>query len=312
MSAPSLPTRLAGAELAIETRGVEKRFGPDVRALAGLELEVPAGAVYVLAGPNGAGKSTALRVLLDLVRADRGTARVLGIETASDPALVRAQIGYVPEVTDTAYGWLSAGGFLRHHAAFFEASDPGYAARLCDRLKVPLRERMGNLSKGAARAVALVSALAHRPPVLLLDEPTDGLDPLAREELSALLVDHVTASPTTLLWCTHHVQEVGRMADHLGVLRDGRLLLQAPLDEVRLRLRRYRAGVPEGWTGAPGPGAGTVLLREEAGREAALTVWGEEREVAAWLAATGAALHDVAPLSLEEATLALLRDRRAA
>jgi ABC-2 type transport system ATP-binding protein len=311
MTAPSLPTRLDGADLALETRGVEKRYGPDALALAGLELEVPAGAVYVLAGPNGAGKSTAIKVLLDLVRPDRGTARVLGIRTDADPALVRAQIGYVPESAETGYGWLTVEKFLRHHAAFFEAWDWDYAELLCRRLGIPMREKMRGLSKGVSRSVVLVTALAHRPPVLLLDEPTDGLDPLAREELSGLLVDHMSASPTTLLWSTHHVHEVDRLADHVGVLRDGKLLLQAPRDELRLRLRRYRAQVPEGWAGAPGLN-GEVLLREGTGREIDWTVWGDEDEVAGRLAAAGATVREAAPLSLEDATLALLRAGRSA
>jgi ABC-2 type transport system ATP-binding protein len=310
MSFPALPTHLDGAELAIETRSLGKSFD-GTRALAGLDLQVPAGAVYVLAGPNGSGKSTAIKVLLDLVRADHGTARVLGIETTSNPALARAQIGYVPETSETGYDWLTVERFLRHHAAFFEMWDPDYSMLLCRRFKVPLGADMRALSKGALRSVILVTALAHRPPVLLLDEPTDGLDPLAREELMALLADHMADSPTTLLWSTHHVSEVERMADHVGVLRDGRLVLQAPRDEVRLRLRRYRAGVPEGWTGAPELN-GEVLLREGEGREVALTVWGEEREVAQRLTAGGATVHDAAPLSLEEATVALLRARSAA
>jgi ABC-2 type transport system ATP-binding protein len=309
MSFPALPTRLDGAVLAIETRSLDKSFGLLARALAGLDLEVPAGAVYVLAGPTG--KSTAIKVLLDLVRADRGTARVMGIETTSDPALVRAQIGYVPEKSETGYDSLTVERFLRHHGAFFETWDPEYAAFLCQRLNVPLGKDLQGLSKGALRKVILVTALAHRPPVLLLDEPTDGLDPLARETFMALLADHVADSPTTVLWSTHHVHEVERMADHVGVLRNGRLVLQAPRDEVRLRLRRYRAGVPEGWTGAPELN-GEVLLREGEGREVALTVWGEEREVAERLAAAGATVHDAAPLSLEEATLALLRSGRTA
>jgi len=310
MNAPFLPTRMHGVPLAIETCALEMRFG-ETAALNGLDLEVPVGAVYVLAGPNGAGKSTAIKALLDLVRPDRGTARVLGIETTSAPALVRAQIGYVPETSSTSYGWLTAAQFLRHHAAFFEAWDPAYADTLCQRLRVPLGARMRNLSKGAARSVMLVSALAHRPPVLLLDEPTDGLDPLAREGFSALLVEHITTWETTLVWCTHHVHEVERMADHVGVLRDGRLVLQAPCDKVRRRLRRYWARVPEGWTGAPGM-SGRVLLREGEGRELALTIWGDERDVVERLAAAGATVQDTAPLTLEEATLALLYAGRAA
>jgi ABC-2 type transport system ATP-binding protein len=312
MALPTLPVRLDAAELAIETEGLEKRYGlPVVHALAGLDLQVPAGSVYVLAGPNGAGKSTAMKVLLDLVRADRGTARVCGLATTADPARVRAHIGYVPEVAETAYGWLTARAFLAHHAAFYRAWDAAYADDLCRRLGIPRHERVKALSKGTLRRLMLVTALAHRPPVLLLDEPTDGLDPLAREDFSALLVEHMTQAPTTVLWSTHHVHEADRMADHVGVIEGGRLVLQAPRDALNARLRRYRAQVPPAWTGAPRLN-GDVLLREGSGREIAWTVWGEEREVAGRLQAAGAVLQGVAPLSLEDATLALLRAGRPA
>jgi ABC-2 type transport system ATP-binding protein len=311
MSFPTLPTRLDGAELAVETRGLAKRYAPDVVALDALDLQVPAGAVYVLVGPNGAGKSTTLRILLDLVRADRGTASVLGIDTAKQPALARAQIGYVPEVVDTAYGWLTVRGLLKHHAAFHHAWDWGYADALCRRLGLRMNERFRALSKGGARRVALVTALAHRPPVLLLDEPTDGLDPLAREDFGALLVEHMTDAPTTILWSTHHVHEAERMADHVGVLRNGRLLLQAPVDVVRGGLRRYRAEVPDGWAGAPGLN-GDVLVRTQAGRQIDWTVWGDERQVAERLSASGATVREAGRLSLEDAALALLRAGEAA
>jgi ABC-2 type transport system ATP-binding protein len=311
MSFPALPTRLDGAELAIQTRGVAKRYPPDVVALDALDLQVPRGAVYVLVGPNGAGKSTAMRILLDLVRADRGTASVLGISTTAQPALVRAQIGYVPEVVDTAYGWLTVGGLLKHHAAFYHAWDWAYADALCKRLGLRMDERFRALSKGGARRVALVTALAHRPPVLLLDEPTDGLDPLAREDFGALLVEHMADAPTTILWSTHHVHEAERMADHVGVLRNGRLLLQAPADTVRAGLRRYRALVPDGWTGAPGLN-GDVLVRAASGREITWTVWGDERQVAERLSASGATVREASRLSLEDAALALLRAGEAA
>jgi ABC-2 type transport system ATP-binding protein len=306
MSFPALPTRLDGAELAIQTRGVAKRYPPDVVALDALDLQVPRGAVYVLVGPNGAGKSTAMRVLLDLVRADRGTASVLGISTTAQPALARAQVGYVPEVVDTAYGWLTVGRLLKHHAAFYHAWDWSYADALCKRLGLRMDERFRALSKGAARRVALVTALAHRPPVLLLDEPTDGLDPLAREDFGALLVEHMADAPTTILWSTHHVHEAERMADHVGVLRNGRLLLQAPVDTVRAGLRRYHALVPDGWTGAPGLN-GDVLVRAASGREITWTVWGDERQVAERLSASGATVRETGRLSLEDAALALLR-----
>jgi ABC-2 type transport system ATP-binding protein len=311
MSTRSLPTRLDGAPLAVETRALVKEFGPGAPpALAGLDLQVPEGAVYVLAGPNGAGKSTAFRVLLDLVRADGGTARVLGMDTRAEAARVRAHLGYVPEVVETAFSWLTVRDFLAHHAAFFGAWDWAYAGRLRERLEIPPHTRLHDLSKGMLRRVALVTALAHRPPVLLLDEPTDGLDPLAREEVMETLIDHMAEAPTTVLWSTHHVHEVGRMGDHLGVMDRGQLVLQAPRDAVERRLRRYRAQVPDGWAGVSGMN-GEVLRREGAGREIAWTVWGDEREVVERLSGAGATVRETAPLSLEDAALALLRAARA-
>ncbi|HEU0012059.1 MAG TPA: ABC transporter ATP-binding protein [Longimicrobium sp.] len=304
MSQPTLPTRIAG-DLAVETRGVSKRYW-QTRALAGLDLQVPAGAPYVLAGPNGSGKTTAMKILLDAVRADRGTAYVCGIETTERPALARAHVGYVPDVPAVPYPWLSVQAFLAHHGAFYTNWDAHYARGLCARLGLAPDARLRTLSKGTARRVALVAALAHRPPVLLLDEPADGLDPLAREEFCGVLAEHMAAAPTTVLWCTHHVQEADALADHLGVIREGAMVLQASRDRVHAALRRYRAQVPDGWGGAPGLN-GQVLEREQRGREIAWTVWGDEYEVAGLLTAAGAEVHEAAALSLEDAAVALLR-----
>lgn len=313
MSAPELPVELDRKDLALETRGLARRFAPAgrplVQALDGLDLQVPAGAVYVLAGPNGAGKSTALAVLLGLVRADAGEARVVGIDPARQGAQARAHIGYVPEGTETGYGWLTVREFLSHRSVFYPAWDRGYEEWLVGSLELPPESLVRSLSKGMARRLVLVSALAHRPPVLLLDEPTDGLDPLAREDFASLLVDHVASSETTILWCTHHVQEAERLADHVGVIHRGRLLLQAPLDVVRARVRRYRARVPQEWSASAALN-GEVLVREQEGCEIAWTVWGEERDVAERLAASGAVVTDATPLGLHESAVALLRAGR--
>ncbi|HEU0012055.1 MAG TPA: ABC transporter ATP-binding protein [Longimicrobium sp.] len=306
MTLPSLPARLDGRTLALETRAVHVTYAGGTAALAGLDLQVPEGAVYVLAGPNGAGKSTAIKVLLDLVRPRQGTAHVCGVEVARKPALARAHVGYVPEKAEISLGWLDAARYLRHHAAFFDAWDWDYARALCARLNVPLEPRVGTLSKGGLRALMLVTALAHRPPVLLLDEPADGLDPLARETLAALLVEHMAEWPTTVLWSTHHVHEADRLADHVGLLLGGRLVLQAERGALDAALRRYRIQAPPGWAGAPSLN-GEVLLREGSGPDLAWTVWGDEREVAGRITASGATVRDAARLSLEDAALAVLR-----
>lgn len=302
-----LPTRLADGVMAVNTRGLRKRFGA-VEALNELSLQVPEGAVYLLIGPNGAGKSTALRLLLDLVRADAGSASIFGLDVVADGPAVRANVGYVPEHHDWGYGWMRVHQLLAHHAQYFSTWDQAYASRLAERFDVDPNRKVGDLSKGQSRRVHLVMALAHRPPLLLLDEPIDGLDPITRDETLGVLAEHMTDSPTTMLISTHHVDEIETMVDHVGAMRDGTLRAQLPLDELRGGLHRYRADVPDGWSGVPSLN-GSVLRRSQGPREVQWTVWGDERAVAEQLTGAGATVREVSPVSLHDATLALLNPK---
>lgn len=302
------PTRLSGDDLAIRTWELGKRYGSTV-ALRGIDLTVPTGAAYVLVGPNGAGKTTALRILMDLARADQGRAEVVGLNPMADGPRVRAQVGYVPEGQKWEHTWMSVSRLIEHHASYYPAWDREYAAGLSSRLDIAQHRPYGKLSKGQSRRVQLVLALAHRPPVLLLDEPTDGLDPVAREETLSVLADHMAANPTTLLISTHLVHETDRLADHLGVLRDGEMRAQLPTAELHARLRRYRAEVPEDWAGSPGLN-GSVVRRADRGREILWTVWGDEDEVRAQLTDAGAVVREISPLSLEQAAVSLLARQR--
>ena len=289
--------------VAVRTRGLRKRFGTQT-ALDGLEMTVPEGAVYVLVGPNGAGKTTTLRALLDLTVTDAGSAEVFGLPCVERGAEVRARVGFVPDSQQFPYGSLSVDDLLAHHAVYYPAWDDGYAGELREKMAVDGRQRYGGLSKGESRRVQLVMALAHRPPLLLMDEPTDGLDPLAQDRFQALLADHLADTPTTVVISTHRVHEVEGLGDCLGVLRDGRLVAQ--LERQRLeRLVRVRAEVPEGWS-AGGELRVPVIRRGGRGREIAWTVWGGGEEATAAFAATGATVRQVERLTLEEATRALL------
>ena len=302
-----LPTRLEGGPFAAATRGLVKTFGRET-ALDHVDLQVPEGAVYVLVGPNGAGKSTTFRVLLDLVRADAGTAEVFGMDPRTRGPEVRAQIGYVPERHDWGYGWMRVGRLLEHHARFHPTWDAEYADQLASAFDLRLDRRLGTLSKGQGRRVHLLMALAHRPRLLVLDEPTDGLDPVMVDETLGLLTEHIAETGTTVLLSTHLVHDVDSLADHVGVMRDGRLMLQVPRETLHRRLRRYRAAVPEGWAGAPELN-GSVLRRGSLGLEIQWSVWGDEREVAGQLARAGARVRDAAPLTLADAAVALLGRR---
>lgn len=299
-----LPTRLPDTDLAVATRGLTKHYGTQT-ALNDVALQVPIGAVYLLVGPNGAGKSTTLKVLLDLVRADSGTAEVFGLNVRDHGPEIRANIGYVPERPDWGYGWMRVGRLLEHHARYFPTWDATYAARLAEIFELRPERTMGLLSKGQARRVHLTMALAHRPPLLLLDEPTDGLDPVMRDDTLGVLSDHLAETPTTVLLSTHHVEEVERLADYIGVLRNGELRAQMPIAELRRGLLRYRAEVPVGWQGVPSLN-GAVLRRVDAPREIQWTVWGPEPEIASQFARAGATVRETAPVSLLDATVALL------
>ncbi len=305
----ALPIDLGNGPFAVTTRGLTKRFGP-VRALDGLDLQVPEGAVYVLVGPNGAGKSTLIRTLMGLVRHQGGALDVLGRDPADRGAEVRAGIGYVPEDYRVGYAWMTIGRLLEHQAVYYPSWDADYARHLGERYEIDPGRKCHALSKGQSRRVQLVLALAHRPPLLLLDEPTDGLDHVVRDETLSILSEQLADSPTTVLISTHRVYEVESLVDHVGVLSGGRLLGQLPRAELHGGLLRYWADVPEGWRG-PTELRGRVVKRSGAAREIEWTVWGDRDAVTRGLSQAGAAVREVAPLSVDEAAVALLSGREA-
>jgi ABC-2 type transport system ATP-binding protein len=302
---PILPVELGAGPFAISTKRLSKRYG-SIQALDDLDLDVPEGAVYVLVGPNGAGKTTLLKVLMNLIRSEAGRATLLGLDIRKQGALVRAQVGYVPEDHRAGYEWMRIGRLLEHCSAYYPTWDQEYANRLAAKLEIDLTRRCTQLSKGQARRVQLLLAVAHRPPVLLMDEPTDGLDHVSRDGMLELLAEHLTDTPTTALISTHRVYEIEKLVDHVGMIREGRLLAQMPTDVLRSRLRRYSAAVPDGWQPDGTEPEGTVLLRAGLGRAMEWTVWGEEEKVVAELSGAGAHLQDSTPLSVDDAATALL------
>ena len=156
------------------------------------------------------------------------------------------------------------------------------------------------------RRVQLVMCLVHRPPLLLLDEITDGLDALVRDRVLRLLVEHMATTPTTVFLATHYVHVVSRLIDHVGLIHDGRMVAQVTCEDLDSRLRRYRARVPEKWQGPEGLES-SVVQRNGTGREISWTIWGEEPLVVGLLKESGAEIDDVSRLSIEDATLALLK-----
>ena len=214
--------------------GVVKTFG-SVTALDHLDLEAPAGRVVGFLGPNGAGKSTTIRILLDLARADAGAVRVLGVDPRSGPE-VRARIGYVPgelrlddrlTVEETLRSWARLRGGL----------DLARAHQLCERLGLDPGRVTKGLSSGNRRKVGLVGAFMAEPELLVLDEPTAGLDPLVQTEFHAL-VDEASAAGASVFLSSHVLSEVQHLADEVVVIRDGRVVANGEVAELRRAARQ--------------------------------------------------------------------------
>ncbi|WP_313472596.1 ABC transporter ATP-binding protein [Brevundimonas sp.] len=290
--------------LAVATHALSKLYGRST-ALQAIDLRVPAGAVYMLAGENGAGKSTLLRLLLNLERPTGGQVEVTGLATDRNGARVRARVGYVPEGFGMGPSWLTVGRWFAERAVYYPAWDAAYAAALSRRLEIDVSRRIGQLSKGQARRAQIVAALAHRPPLLLLDEPTDGLDPAARDTVLELISDHLSQTDCTILVSTHLIYELDALVDQVGVLSHGRLTAQTPRDALRESVKNYRIRGPEGWE--PPSDIPGVLHRGQFGREHSWVIRGEETEVAAHVARSGGEVRDVAPLNLHDAVVHLMR-----
>ena len=290
--------------LAVATRALSKLYGKST-ALQDVDLRVPEGAVYMLAGENGAGKSTLLRLLLNLERPTSGQAEVTGLAADRHGARVRARVGYVPEGFGMGPRWMTVERWFAERAVYYPAWDADYADALCRRLDIDVSRRIGQLSKGQARRAQIVAAMAHRPPLLLLDEPTDGLDPAARDTVLELISDHLSQTDCTILVSTHLIYELDALVDQVGVLSHGRLTAQMPRNALRDTVKSYRIRGPEDWeTASDLP---EVLHRGRFGREYSWVIRGDETEVAARITASGGEVRDVASLTLHDAVVHLMR-----
>jgi ABC-2 type transport system ATP-binding protein len=205
----------------VETHRLTKYYGRE-RGIVDLDLEVQAGEVFGFLGPNGAGKTTTIRLLLDLIRPSSGAATVLGKDTRRSGVELRRRVGYVPGEL-ALYGHLTGAENLRFFGALRGGVDWTYVDRLAERLGCDLSRRVRDLSTGNKRKVALVQAFMHRPDLLILDEPTAGLDPLVQHEFYLLLQESRAAGQTIFL-SSHLLPEVQRACDRVAFVRAGSLL----------------------------------------------------------------------------------------
>ena len=254
--------------MAIETAGLTKFFGDNI-AVGNLCLKIPRGCTYGLLGPNGAGKSTTIRMLMGLLVPTAGEATVLGIPVRKNPLLVKQRVGYVPEM-HYIYRWMR----VREAVAFCRAWYPTWNDRLCqemlERFALDPNQKVKNLSKGTLTKLALLLAVSHEPELLLLDEPLSGLDPLAREEFLDGVLRTICDRGQTVLISSHMLDDVRRLADTVGILYEGQLMVQGDIDAMLATTKRIRATLRDGCRPTQTPD-GTIWQQVE-GREWTVTV----------------------------------------
>jgi ABC-2 type transport system ATP-binding protein len=291
-------------EWAIETRQLSKYYG-DVKALDGLTLKAPKGSVYGYLGRNGAGKSTTLKVLLGLARATSGEAHVLGERVRPENLAILERTAYVGE-NKPLYEWMSAEQMVRFTRGFYKSWSDEAARRYAEMLEIPMRRKIKKLSKGNRTKVSLLLALAQGAELLMLDEPTSGLDPVYLDDVLRTLVEHHVNEGRTVFFSSHDLSEVEQIAEWVGIIDNGKMLLEARLDDIR---ENFRTVIASG-NGLPETGENIASVTRDGNfRKYVLARGGES--FAASLEQQGAAVLEVKAMSLREVFLALLRKESA-
>jgi ABC-2 type transport system ATP-binding protein len=215
----------------ISISNLTRRFGAKT-ALDAVSLSLPRGAVYGLVGANGAGKTTLIKHILGLLKAEAGSVRIFGLDPVADPVSVLSRIGYLSEENDLP-GWMRVDELIRYSRAFYKNWDDRYADELRDAFTIDPSSKIKDLSKGQRSRVGLLIALAYRPELLVLDEPSSGLDPIVRRDILGAVIRTIADEGRTVLFSSHLLDEVEQVADHVTMIRQGTIVMSAPLADIK-------------------------------------------------------------------------------
>jgi ABC-2 type transport system ATP-binding protein len=285
---------------AVEIRGLRKAYS--TFTLGPLDLTVPTGTIYGLVGPNGAGKTTTIDLIFGMGSKDAGSITVLGCDHLRDEVAMKRQVGYVsPELNFRPWG--TVGRAIDFVRGFYPSWDPGYCDQLQAALDVRAHEKVATLSFGARVKLALILALSWRPRLLILDEPTAGLDAISKRQIFTELLAAVQDENRTVFISSHAISDLERFADHVGMLKNGRLLFEGPIADITERYRLVDVLTDDGVDLAARPGI--VVQDREANRWRLLV----DRRTGPLGVLLPAGVHEVAeaPVSLEELFIALGR-----
>lgn len=289
----------------VEVKSLSRHFGA-IAALADVSLTLPRGTVFGLVGANGAGKSTLIKHILGLLKAESGEVRVFGRDPVADPAHVFARVGYVSEEHDLPT-WMTVWELMRYTQAFFPTWDAAYAEELRSRFELDPNAKIRHLSKGQRARADLLVALAHRPELLVLDEPSAGLDPVVRRDILEAIIRAIADEGRTVLFSSHLLHEVERVSDHVTMINRGRVVFSAALDDIKATHRSLTLRFADAQTRPP-KFAG-VLSWEGAGHEWTVIYHGQTGDLQAAAANCGAQVLEKRVPSLDEIFVARVGTR---
>jgi len=302
-------THFSDTPTAIEIYGLSKSYGRK-RVIRDFSLDLAEGEVLGFLGPNGAGKTTTIKALMGLIRRDSGDINVLGFDPAVDGVNVKSRVGYVPE-QHFIHGWMRVSQVVSFCRAFYPTWNDKLCGELIEHFRLDPAQRVRHLSKGTVVKLSLVLAMSHEPQVLILDEPMAGLDPVMREEVLDGLLRTISDRGRTILFSSHTLSDVQRMADSIAIIDEGELLVKASVDDLLARTKRIRAVLSDGSEPRKLP-EGVVWQRVE-NREWLVTVNQFSADVVECMKAGNQLAHiEVVDLGLEDIFKDYVRGRRAA
>jgi ABC-2 type transport system ATP-binding protein len=288
-------------EPAMETKDLTKTYG-SLRAVGGINLTVPRGAIYGFLGRNGAGKTTTIKMLLGLARPTSGTAHVFGMDVSAERMTVLQRTAFVSE-KKTLYPSLTAAELVRFSRGFYPTWSDSSVEKYARLLEIPMKQRFEKLSNGNQTKVWLLLALSQGADLLILDEPTTALDPVSVDQLLHVLAEDGLDRGCTIFFSSHQLEEVERVAEYVGIIDQGKLLMESRLDDVKSEFRLITA-------------AGNSLAAQTSPQILSVAVEGnfyryvvtkDADGFAAGLSQNGATITNIAPLSLREIFLQLVR-----
>lgn len=283
-------------DIAVKTTGLTKMYA-DALAVNGLDLQVNRGNIYGFLGPNGAGKTTTIKLLLNLVYPSSGQAWVLGHDVVRESLQVREKVGYVAE-EPIIYDYMKVSEVVDFCKNTYTKWDITVVGRYLELFELPVSKKVKQLSKGMKNQLALAVALGCQPELLILDEPTGGLDPIKTKEFFSVILEQVAETGQTVFFSSHRLYEVERVADRVGIIHKGKLVFDKNMDDLKTRLKNIRIVFenerPADWlSGQPG-----ILAVLPQGRGYLIQCDGEVQSIAA-------RLQELNPLDLEIIDLSL-------